>query len=359
MLYSTTLRTLALLALLPVIAATARADVILLTNGDRVTGEIVTSDDESLTVATELLGEVRIERSGIASITSDRALIVTLEGGETATGTIATEQEELRITRPDQEAIETPLESVIAIRDDASQAAWEREQERLTNPGWLDFWAGSASLGLAVARGNAKTTTISTRMNVNRVTGFDRTRLNFSQIYSTQSTTEPSGATANRINGSARYSRDITGRLFAFTVADFTTDEFQDLDLRSVLGGGLGWKIIDTERTLWEFGAGGNWNREKFSTGLVRNSGEANFGEESSHNLTDAIRLYQSFSVFPNLSERSEYRLDIDGGVSFDINHSLSWNLAVSDRYLSNPLVDKRANDLLLTTGITFRFAQE
>ena len=337
----------------------AWADVIVLTNGDRVTGDIVTADEETLTVATELMGDVQIQRSGIASITSEGSLNVALENGELVTGTLSTEQDELRVTRPGQSPVTASLESVQAIRDDDSQAEWEREQQRLTNPGWLDFWSGNADLGVAIARGNARTTTISTGLNVARITGFDRTRLNFSQIFSTQSTTEPHGSTANRISGGARYSRDIADRLFAFTFADFTTDEFQDLDLRTVLGGGLGWRIIETEQTLWEFGAGANWNREKFSTGQVRNSGEANFGEESSHELTDAIRLHQGISLFPNLSERGEYRVDFDGGVSFDINHSLSWNLTVSDRYLSNPLVGKRANDLLLTTGVSFRFAQD
>jgi len=53
------------------LTATAEADEIQLTNGDRVTGEILTSDGETLTVATELMGEVQIERSGIVDISSD------------------------------------------------------------------------------------------------------------------------------------------------------------------------------------------------------------------------------------------------------------------------------------------------
>ena len=172
-------------------------------------------------------------------------------------------------------------------------------------------------------------------------------------------TTEPFGATANRISGGARYDRTLSGRLFAFTFADFTVDEFQNLDLRSVLGGGMGWRIKHTPRTTFNVSAGGNWNRENFTGGLVRNSGEINIGEDSSHKLTDTMSLFQSLSVYPNLSETGQYRLDFDGGMSAKINGYLSWNVTLSDRYLSNPVDDKKGNDLLLTTGISFTFSQQ
>lgn len=348
-----------LIVALMTLCVPASGDVIELANGDRVTGEILTSGADTLTVKTELMGDVTIQRSGIVSIRSEQPLNVTLESGETVVGSIETREQTVRVRRQDSTEITVPLASVAAIRNNAEQAAWEREQERINNPGWRDFWSGAADLGLATARGNARTTTVSTGFNASRETGFDRTRLNFSQIYSTQNTTEPYGATANRINGGVRYDRDISGRLFAFGFGDFTFDEFQDLDLRSVLGGGLGWKIIDTERTFFSFGAGANWAREKFATGLVRNSGELNLGEESSHKLTDTVRLFQSISVYPNLSETGEFRMDFDGGMSAKLNSFLSWNVTVSDRYLSNPLPGKKSNDLLLTTGVSFTFSQE
>ncbi|MCP5120729.1 MAG: hypothetical protein GY953_58800, partial [bacterium] len=91
------------------LAAGARADQITLSNGDRVTGSIVTSGADSLTVKTELMGEVKIQRSGIASITTGDPLNVTLAGGETVLGTIATEQQDLRVRREDASEVTEPL----------------------------------------------------------------------------------------------------------------------------------------------------------------------------------------------------------------------------------------------------------
>ncbi|MCP5112394.1 MAG: hypothetical protein GY953_16340, partial [bacterium] len=159
------------------LAAGARADQITLSNGDRVTGSIITSDADSVTVKTEVMGEVKIQRSGIASITAGDPLNVTLADGETVLGTIATEQQDLRVRREDASEVTEPLAGEWTIRNDESQRSWEREQERQTNPGWGDFWAGDVNFGLASARGNSRTTTLSTGANAQRVTGFDKIKL--------------------------------------------------------------------------------------------------------------------------------------------------------------------------------------
>ncbi len=68
---------------------------------------------------------------------------------------------------------------------------------------------------------------------------------------------------------------------------------------------------------------------------------------------------FQNLAFFPNLSNRGEYRFDFDGGLTFKINNTLSVNMTVSDRFLSNPLVGNKKNDLLFSTGVVFSFAQD
>jgi putative salt-induced outer membrane protein YdiY len=212
---------------------------------------------------------------------------------------------------------------------------------------------------LAGATGNARTTTLSTGAQAIRKTGFDKITLSFAQIYSTQSTTEPNGATANRIGGQAAYNRDINEKLFAYGSAAFDFDEFQDLDLRSVLSGGVGYHIIASSRHNWDAGAGGGWNREKFNTGLSRNSFELNFIENSDHQVNDRLKVYQAFALFPNMTDRGEYRFNFDAGADFKINSNFSFTAGVSDHFLSNPLAGNKKNDLIYTMGVKFSFEQE
>ena len=353
-----TKRTVILVTLSCLTAPWAVADTILLSNGDRVSGAIVNTTGGKLVVKTEFLGEVTVDRKGVASINADKPLTVTFESGETVVGTVATENREVRVTPENRPAVVQPLASLAALRDADSQRAYEREQRRLTDPGWMDFWVLTADLGLATAQGNSETTTFSTGLELVRATGFDKTVLGFTQIYSTQRTTEPFGTTANRVSGRARYDRDITKKLFAFGAANFDFDEFQDLDLRSVLGGGLGWHILRHDRHTFDFSAGGNWNREQFSTGFTRDSGEIQFGEESTHKVNSRLNLFQAFTAYPNLSTTGEYRFNFDAGADLKLTNLLSLGVKVSDRFLSNPIPGNQENDILFTTGVHLTWAQ-
>ena len=329
---------------LAVAAATASlsADTVNLKNGDRITGSILDSDDKTITVKTEYAGDVKIQRAQVASLTSER---------------------ELNITRPDSKPVkaklsETEPSAFVAVRDDAAQRAWEREQERIANPRWNDFWRGFVTLSLANASGNARTTTIATAASASRQAGKDKMSLYFNQVYATQSTTEPRGATANRISGGYRIDRDFSPKFFAFGTTDFDYDKFLSLDLRSVLGGGLGYHIWKKPNGFLDVGGGGVWNREKFADGLVRNSGEVLAYQELGFVAFKKLKLSEKISLYPNLTETGEYRLNADLNASLPIFRWLEWNFGVNNRYLSNPPAGRRSNDILTTTGIRLTFDQ-
>ncbi len=61
------------------------------------------------------------------------------------------------------------------------------------------------------------------------------------------------------------------------------------------------------------------------------------------------MKLFQRLSAFPNLTNGGQYRGNFDGGASFKLTKALSWNVALTDRYLSNPLPGKNKNDMVLT----------
>jgi putative salt-induced outer membrane protein YdiY len=334
------------------------ADQISLKNGDRITGKIVKSDAKTLVLKTDYAGEVSIDRSQVVSLTTEDPLHVQLKD-RTVVGQVAPSAEgTVEIKSGGGEAVRAPLTEVLALRTAGEQRAWEREQERINNPKLNDFWSGFITLGLAGSAGNAKTSSIATSASASRQAGKNKMGLYFNQVYASQSNVEPSGATANRISGGYRIDRDVNGKMFVFGTSDFDYDKFLDLDLRSVLGGGLGYHIWKSSNGFWDFNAGGVHNREKFGTGLVRNSGEVLLGEESAHKVFRSVKLYQKLILYPNLTNTGEYRMNFDGGASMPVFKWLEWNIGFSDRYLSNPIFGKKSNDLLYTTGIRFSFDQ-
>ena len=130
----------------------------------------------------------------------------------------------------------------------------------------------------------------------------------------------------------------------------------QDLNLRLVLGGGLGYHAIRSERVEFDILGGADWNKEYFDgVDNDRSSAELQVGQTLSWRLGSRTALKEQFFVFPNLSEGGEYRLNFDTTLATDITRRIGWQLTVSDRYLSNPPEGLGKNDLLLTTGLTFK----
>jgi len=333
----------------------AWADQVSLKNGDRVTGKIQKKDGANLIIKSDLFGLVTIPWEAVTQVISDEPLTVVLPDGKSVQGKITVENQKLAVESPvAPEAID--MAQVGAIRNADEQKAWER----LQRPGLLSLWTGFADLGLSFARGNADATTVTTAVNATRETRNDKITAYFNQLYSTGTLADGTSATtAKALRGGWAYNRNLTPRLFVTLFNDYEHDAFQSLDLRFVLGGGLGYSVIKKESTQLDLLAGVDYSREKFSTPLTRNSAEAFWGNSLTHKFSKVTSLNQSFRMFNNMNNLGEYRMNFDLGTATVLKKWLSRQLTVSYRYLSNPVLGHNKNDVLLTTGLRFTFARE
>jgi Protein of unknown function, DUF481 len=236
---------LAVAVLLIALASEARADQVSLTNGDRVTGKLVKKDGNSLTVKADLMGEVTIPWDKVVTVTSDGPLYVDLTGGKSLRGKVGVNVKEEKVEVATATATESAvLADLVAIRNEDTQ----KQHERLENPGWLDLWEGFVDLGWGAARGNARTTTLTTAFNATRVTRTDKVTAYFNQIYAKALVAGDLATTADALRGGWSYNRNLNPRLFASLFNDYEYDQFQNLDLRFVAGGGLGYTGIKGDR---------------------------------------------------------------------------------------------------------------
>jgi len=161
---------------------------------------------------------------------------------------------------------------------------------------------------LSVTRGNSATLAYNLSAKAVRATSRDKITVYSTAIYATDDTTPPSRTTAHAIRGGIRVDLNVSEKLFVFGFTDFEYDEFQDLNLRNVLGGGLGYHVIKTKNTTFDVFGGGDFEQEYFSadaafpTGLTRKTGEAVLGEEFDTKLNNRATLSEKLSLFPNMS---------------------------------------------------------
>ena len=226
------------------------ADQIVLTNGDRITGQILKSDDKELVIKSEYAGEITVQWPAVQGITSTQPLHVNLNNGQTLVGPVKTTDDNFQVATTTQGAVTAPKNSVVRIRGEAEESVYEKS----LHPGLLEGWQGGANVGFALTRGNSQTKNLALAFTAQRKTLDDKLGLYANTVYASN---DAPGAipttTANAIQGGIRYDHDLSSRIFGFINGDFQTDDLQNLDLRSVIGGGVGYHAIKAESTTLDF----------------------------------------------------------------------------------------------------------
>jgi putative salt-induced outer membrane protein len=346
--------------------ASAFADQITLKNGDHLTGTVVKSDGKVLVLHTEFAGDVSVQFAAITQITTDKPLHVTLKNGQTVLGPITTSDDKLEVAGKSGAPVEAPKETVVAIRNDADQTAYEKS----LHPGLLEGWTGGANIGFSLTRGNSQTENLSLAFLAARATSTDKLSLYTNAVYGTNQLATPS-TTANTETGGIRYDRNINPRMFGFVGADFSSNALQDLNLRSVGSVGFGYHAVKSDRTILDFLAGGNFTDENYTETVtdttvtpsttstmkvIHNFGALTLGEELTHKLGKSSVLAEKLYFYPDLTQTGEYRGTFDLGLVTKISKWLGWQNAFSDIYVSNPPEGAKQNDVVLTTGLNLTF---
>ena len=334
------------------------ADQIVMKNGDRLTGTIEKSDAKSLVIKTEFAGEVTVDWSAIQDVKSEQPLHVGLKDGKTVVGPVSTVDGKLEVSTKTAGNVEAPKESIVVMRSDSEQLAWEK----LQHPGLLEGWNGGVTVGFGLTAGNSETKNLALAFNGVRTGLHDKLSLYAGSVYSTNNLAPAATrVTANTNRGGARYDRDITPRVFGFVNADFSTDALQDLNLRQVYGGGVGFHAIKNDNTTLDLLGGIAYTRENYTQvaplpRLIHSFVAGQIGDEFMHKIAKSTVITQRAYFFPDFQSSGEYRATFDFGSVTKFSKWLGWQNSFGDVYVTNPPTGKKKNDVVFTTGLNVAF---
>jgi len=286
--------------LLTLIVSLAFADQVTMRNGDRLSGSVVKYDGKNLILNSQFAGVVTIPWDAVTAVNSTDPLNVGLKDGQVMVGTVTTLPEGgIQVATRDAGTVSTTKDKIDFVRSKDEQAVYQAQIDRYTNPRIVDLWVGTLDLGYSLARGNAETENFTLNANANRATSRDKISVYYTQIFASSETAGVNATTANAKRGGIAYSLNFTPRWFVFGSVDLEQDQFQNLDLRFAPAGGIGYHIIKTERTQFDAVLGGSLNREFFTSGRNRTSGEILVGEELTHKFNSVTSLHERWRSFP------------------------------------------------------------
>jgi len=330
-----------------------RADTVVLKNGDRLTGTAVKLDGGKLTFKTDYADAIAIAWDQVTSLTTAKPLVLPTAKGNLSVSSIERAATGLIVATASGPATLDPA-AVTILRTPADQQAYEDS----LHPGWAHAWAGAATASLALARGNSDTATFGAGFTAARTTRTDKTLLYANFLYSTNANSVPS-TSANATSGGARYDHNLNPKLFAFGSGDFSSNALQNLNLRSIAGGGFGWHASKSAKQSFDVLGGIVWTHETYSPGPTNSFAAFDLGQVYTRKIGAGSLFTEQTYFYPDLSQTGRYQLAADTAFTTRLGKIFNWNTTFSDRYTSFPPPNTQNNDVILTTGLGVSLAKK
>jgi putative salt-induced outer membrane protein YdiY len=215
-------------------------------------------------------------------------------------------------------------------------------------------WTGSVAAGLAVTGGNTATTTTNLAFTLES----DKTRSNVFRAEGLNLRASRDGdAIVDRTTLMAQDDIALTDRTYAFGRFQYLRDVFKSIDYLIAPGGGVGYKLVDSDVSTLTADIAGGLLIEK-NPGLERRTNPSvTAGEKAMHKLSDTATLTQSLTALFNASDFSDVLVTFQAGIASDITPRMQLRVDFLDIYKNEPpsvLVQK--NDTTLIMSFVFKF---
>lgn len=221
----------------------AGADELRLKNGDRITGVTTSLAGGTLTFKAPG-GDLKIAWGDVASLAIEQPMLVTVGTAPPVSATFAAADANGRVTLVPG--------GPVALAD---ISALSRPQ-----PAWA--FTGGAGAGIIQTAGNTQVNSVRLSGDVIATGAADRVTVTGIATHANDRGIE----TARNWSAAGKYDRFVTARMFINANSNFTNDRFRDIDLRTALGAGVGYQIVDTARTKLTADGGLAWVNENFRT---------------------------------------------------------------------------------------------
>ena len=217
----------------------------------------------------------------------------------------------------------------------------------------LAVYTGSFGGGIAVTGGNTDTKNFNLSFGLIRDPK-KKNLVKFNALYLRGSQNDI--LAVDRATATLRDEYTVSNRTFVFAQTDYLRDEFKEIRYLIAPVGGMGYKVINDDRTSLSFsgGSGGIWEKD---AGLAtKGTGNVNAGESFTEKLSTAT-ITQSIGTLWKTDDFSDSLSNFALALSTSISRKLELKLEFQDSYKNRPaLVTIKKNDTAYITTLLVKF---
>ncbi len=348
------LRRCAFLSAVALIAAPLLAreknDVVVMENGDRLTGEIKGLSAGVLTVSLGYVdGNLSVQWSKVARIESNQLFILQMQDGTMHTGALSTATPPSAGKPVTIELVESPDVNVPIER---SQIVVLRE----TDEKILDRLTGDVNFGLVFSKGND-----TTQYTLGSDVEYVRERWGAELTYNSNLSASTGANTSTRNQLDAEVWRRLPWRKFYYAgLAGFLQSSVQGITRQVTLGAGLGYFIKNTDRARISLLGGFAWQNTNYHPTIIP------IGQEKIYGALFATRVQFFFfkrtnldinaSAVPAISDPGRVFLRTNAAYYLKLFGRLTFNLSFYGNWDTRPPLNFPASDYGYSSGVQWTF---
>lgn len=332
---------LALAVLVPAVSLAEKTDILVLKNGDQITGEIKSLDRGKLSYSTDAMSTLSIEWEDVVRLTSIHIYLFELQGGAKYFGTLV---------QPAREGV-----LAVGVMGSVQELAFERVVSIM--PIKQTFWTrlnGSLSFGFSFT----KASQVAQLTVDGKVKYRGRTQETGLGLNSIITSTEDDQIT-RRFDIDLSHSRLLEHKWVINTTGVVQRNDELGLNLRTSVTPALRYHLIQTNASTLAFGAGLSVNREWASDGTETNNLEGAFSVnyELFFYNTPKTDLTASLDVYPSLTTSGRVRSEFNVSLQHELIKDFFWNLTYNQSRDSQPATEGAAkNDYSIVTSLGWSF---
>jgi len=323
-------------------ATAAKTDVVMLVNGNAVTGEIESLEFGSLKYSTDSMGNVFIDWEDVVGITSNQQLQVELTDGRRYFGNLHSSDERFHIKVVTQsESVGLPTSEIVRVTPIITDDRFWRRLE------------GDISLGF-----NAQKSSEVVVFNLASDIRYRTRDYLVGLTLNSAITDQPTEETKTRQNLGMNYQRFRPNRWFTDWFTSWESNDELGIQSRVLAGGGIGRYIVQTNTKQFSMTAGLVATRETF-IGADESTTQAE-GRLQIRYLSRHLDPDSSFSfttnIFPLLEDFSHYRAETDISFKREFVKDLFFEVLLYHSYVSEPPTGAENGDYGITTSLGYSF---
>jgi hypothetical protein len=317
-----------------IVLASARADDVVLRNGDRVSGVVVSLADGKLVLRTPYAGEVALDWASISTFSTDAPLLVMRRG----------EGPERARVLPDVPGYVRIGERAVALAD----IAYLNPKPYQSGVGVA--YSGRATLSAAYSAGNAPSERI---YGDGAFTARARTRrLELSGTFDRHAAPAEEPSLAWR--GAGNYDRFLDPRRFLYARASLEHDRAKDIDRRRAVGVGYGAQLLESARTRLSVRAGLDRVDSRRTSSEDEHYPAFGWAIKAEHEPWPGRRLFHEAEGYWDLEDTGRVFLRTKSGLRLPLVAQVGASVQLNVDWERRPAPGRRAVDTTLLLGLDY-----